>query len=151
MHHNSEPEAVDLLLEVDDIEMLLDHIDETNYKRTCLYLTTTAMYLSEPDDAAVFATAFEAYMRVHKWHDAMRVALRLNDRALIERAFSQCDGAVEQQQLAYMLARQGVMIDLEDGPCQISDEDLRTKVRSILLIATNYLLCQRLCARIAYD
>ena len=64
MKHNSEPEAVDLLLEVDSIGVLLDHIDSDNYQRTCLYLTSTAAYLSEPDDHEVFTAAFDAYMKV---------------------------------------------------------------------------------------
>ena len=76
MAHNSEPEGVDLLLEVDGIEHLLQHIDINNYQRTCLYLTSTAAYLPEPDDAAVFNAAFEGYLKVEKMarRDARRVA-----------------------------------------------------------------------------
>jgi 26S proteasome regulatory subunit N1 len=128
MQHNTEPEAVDLLLEVDDVEQLLDHIDESNYQRTCLYLTSTAAYLSEPDDTAVYNTAFKGYMKVKKFHDAMRVALRLNNRSLMEEVFIACEDQVDKQQLAYLLARQGVMLDVEDGPCAIDDEDTRTRV-----------------------
>jgi hypothetical protein len=128
MQHNTEPEAVDLLLEVDDVEQLLDHIDESNYQRTCLYLTSTAAYLSEPDDTAVYNTAFKGYMKVKKFHDAMRVALRLNNRSLMEEVFIACEDQVDKQQLAYLLARQGVMLDVEDGPCAIDDEDTRTLV-----------------------
>ena len=34
----SEPEAVDLLLEVERIGLLVAHADDKNYQRTCLYL-----------------------------------------------------------------------------------------------------------------
>jgi 26S proteasome regulatory subunit N1 len=132
MQHNTEPEAVDLLLEVDDIEQLLDHIDDSNYQRTCLYLTSTAAYLPEPDDRAVYTTAFKSYMKVKKWHDAMRVALRLNDHSLIEGVFATCEDQIDKQQLAYLLARQGVMLDVEDGPCAIEDADARTRVCSLI-------------------
>ena len=132
MQHNSEPEAVDLLLEVDEIELLLEHIEENNYQRTCLYLTSTAAYLPEPDDTAVFTAAYDGYMKVAKWHDAMRVALRLNDREKIQAVFSTCKDMVEQQQLGYLLARQGVVLDCEDGPCAIEDEEQRATVRALL-------------------
>ena len=64
MKHNSETEAVDLLLEVDEIEQLLEHIDDKNYQRTCLYLTSAAAFLPEPDDTAVLHTAYSAYKKV---------------------------------------------------------------------------------------
>lgn len=64
MEHNAEPEAVDLLLEVDDMAQLLQHVNEGNYARTCLYLTSAAAYLAEPDDSAVLHVAFDAYMKV---------------------------------------------------------------------------------------
>ena len=38
MKHNAEPEAVDLLIEVERLEILSDHVTEANYARTCLYL-----------------------------------------------------------------------------------------------------------------
>ena len=129
MAHNSEPEAVDLLLEVDGVDKLLQYIDENNYQRTCLYLTSTAAYLSEPDDVAVFNAAFEGYLKVEKWHDAMRVALQMSSRERIERVFAACKGPLDKKQLAYLLARQGVVLDCEEGPCAVEDEDLRTAVR----------------------
>ena len=42
MKHNAEPEAVDLLMEVEDLDLLVEHVDKTNHKRTCLYLTSSA-------------------------------------------------------------------------------------------------------------
>ncbi|CAK9169571.1 unnamed protein product [Ilex paraguariensis] len=42
MKHNAELEAVDLLLEVEDLDELVAHMDTTNYQRTCLYLTSSA-------------------------------------------------------------------------------------------------------------
>ncbi|THU56768.1 hypothetical protein C4D60_Mb11t20690 [Musa balbisiana] len=42
MKHNAEPEAVDLLMEVEDLELLVEHVDATNYKRACLYLTSSS-------------------------------------------------------------------------------------------------------------
>lgn len=53
--HNAEAEAVDLLIEVQQLKSLLklDTIDEGNYERICLYLCKTADYMSDPEDLQV--------------------------------------------------------------------------------------------------
>ncbi|GMH11078.1 hypothetical protein Nepgr_012919 [Nepenthes gracilis] len=45
IRHNAEPEAVDLLLEVEDLDLLVKHVDIANCKRTCLNLTAAARCL----------------------------------------------------------------------------------------------------------
>jgi len=42
MKHNAETEAVDLLMDVEDLDLLLEHVDNTNFRRTCNYLTSAA-------------------------------------------------------------------------------------------------------------
>jgi len=44
LQHNAETEAVDLLMDVEDLDLLLEHVDKTNFKRTCNYLTSAARY-----------------------------------------------------------------------------------------------------------
>ena len=58
--HNAEAEAVDLLIEVQRLKKLidLDAIDETNYRRICLYLLKTADFMSDPDDLSVRSILF---------------------------------------------------------------------------------------------
>lgn len=53
--HNSEAEAVDLLIEVQRLKKILelDSIDGGNYRRICLYLIKTADFMSDPDDYTV--------------------------------------------------------------------------------------------------
>lgn len=128
MHHNSEPEAVDLLLEVDSISGISEHVDDKNADRTCRYLVAVSAYLAFPDNGAALSAAYDSYLSVGKVHDAMRVALSMNDRGRAERVFTASDDELGKQQLGYLLARQGVMLDCEEGPCQIADEDLREKV-----------------------
>lgn len=55
VRHNAEAEAVDLLIEVQRIKKLidLDAIDESNYRRICLYLLKTADFMSDPEDLSV--------------------------------------------------------------------------------------------------
>lgn len=42
MKHNEEPEAVDLLMEVERLENLVEFTNENNYVRVCLYLLSCA-------------------------------------------------------------------------------------------------------------
>ncbi|CAL5394565.1 unnamed protein product [Camellia sinensis] len=45
--HNAEFEAVDLLMQVEHLYLVLEHVDSTNYKRTCLYLISAARYVHQ--------------------------------------------------------------------------------------------------------
>ena len=60
----AEPEAVDVLLEVDQLGWLEQYVDAQNYARTCLYLASCCSYLPEADDRAVLHAAFSIYMKV---------------------------------------------------------------------------------------
>ena len=42
MKHHEEPEAVDLLMEVENLPKLLEFTNEHNYERVCLYLLSCA-------------------------------------------------------------------------------------------------------------
>jgi len=50
--------------------------------------------------------AYELYLKQDKYPDAMRVALRVNDRERIEQCFAATPDPLEKQQLAFLLARQ---------------------------------------------
>ena len=77
----AEPEAVDLLLEVEKLDWLGRHVDAANAGRTCLYLTSCCAYLPEADDMAVLRTAYGIHLDRKKYPDAMRLALKMNDKA----------------------------------------------------------------------
>jgi 26S proteasome regulatory subunit N1 len=132
MTHFAEPEAVDLLLEVDQLPILPQYVDEKNYARTCLYLISCCNYLPEPDDTTVLTLSHEIYLKQHKYHDALRVAMMLNDRDVIEKTFVQCTDELEKKQLCYLLARQGEALNLEEGACAVEDEPLREALREII-------------------
>ncbi|KAI3425164.1 hypothetical protein D9Q98_008935 [Chlorella vulgaris] len=132
MSHNAEPEAVDLLLEVERISQLEAHADDKNYARTCLYLLGCHAYLPEPDDSAVVRTAFNIYRKVGKHSDALRMALKLGSRELAAEAFGACDDPFFKKQLGYILGRHGLMLDLEEGPAAVGDEELREQLQQIM-------------------
>lgn len=133
MAHNAEPEAVDLLLEVEQLPMLLQHVDAANYERTCVYLLSMCSYLPAPDNHEVLQQAFEMYIKFKAYPEALRVALRANDSKLRERAFVACPDFLTKQQMCYILARQGTMLDLEEGPASADlDDDQRGALIAIL-------------------
>lgn len=109
MQHNAEPEAIDILIEVQQLSKLLasTDIDEKNYQRVCLYLLACADYMSDPDDLNnLLSTAFQIFLRVKQYPDALRVALRLGNEEMVGEIFQQCVDPVVRKQLGYVLARQ---------------------------------------------
>lgn len=44
MKHNTEIQACDLCLEIDQLPLINDHLDSANFKRVCLYLVNCAAY-----------------------------------------------------------------------------------------------------------
>lgn len=48
MKHNEEPEAVDLLMEVEHLDKLLQFTSATNFERVCNYLLSCSYYAADP-------------------------------------------------------------------------------------------------------
>jgi len=146
MKHNAEPEAVDLLIEVENLSLLPEHVNETNYGRTCLYLFSCSNYLPEPEDSEVLKVAHEVFMKVGKFTDAMRVAMKLGLQETMEQTFVATTDKQEKRQLCHMLARHGHPLRLDEGPCEITDEDELEELQNIMSnsnLSGNYLTLAR--------
>mmetsp|Transcript_21359 Transcript_21359/g.53017 ORF Transcript_21359/g.53017 Transcript_21359/m.53017 type:complete len:946 (-) Transcript_21359:182-3019(-) len=146
MKHNAEPEAVDLLIEVERLDVLESHVNESNYVRTCLYLFSCSSYLPEPEDSEVLTVAHSIFMKVGKFTDAMRVALRLGVQETMEKTFVATIDKQEKRQLCYMLARHGHPLRLDEGPCEVSDPDELEALQTIMSnsnLSANYLTLAR--------
>lgn len=120
MSHNAEAEAVDLLMEVQQLQKLVECsvVDEGNYERVCLYLIRCADFTSDPDDTLeIFNTAFILYKLQGKLTDALRVALRVDDSSKVEELFSQevSAGETMKQQMSFILARHRSNFESEDS------------------------------------
>ncbi|OMO99527.1 Proteasome/cyclosome, regulatory subunit [Corchorus capsularis] len=114
MKHNAEPEAVDLLMEVEDLDLLVEHVDSTNFKRTCLYQTNAARYLPSPDDMLVLDIAYAIYLKFEEYANAMQIALLLDNMQHVKQVFTSCEYVLKKKQLCYILARHGITFDLDD-------------------------------------
>lgn len=126
MQHNAEPEAIDILIEVQQLSKLLDSkdIDEKNYQRVCLYLLACADYMSDPEDLqTLLNTAYALYLSVQQYPDALRVALRLSNEKLVADVFQKCKEPAIRKQLGYILGRQRCFFEDEaEGDGSVNDQ-----------------------------
>ncbi|KAE8806822.1 26S proteasome non-ATPase regulatory subunit 2 [Hordeum vulgare] len=135
MKHNAETEALDLLM-----EMLLDEkyeeylaklfrlVDSTNYKRVCLYLTTRSKY----DDAcmATLDIALAIYMKFGDLASALRIVLFVNDDNTVKIVFAETEDFSLKQQLAFMIARYGLSMEIDDE--MIADENEKNALQEVV-------------------
>jgi 26S proteasome regulatory subunit N1 len=70
--------------------------------------------------------------QVGKHSDALRMALKLGSRELAEEAFAACGEPIHKKQLAYILGRHGLVLNLEEGPAAVEDEELREQLQQII-------------------
>lgn len=132
MKHSSEPEACDLLMEVDLLPEILEHANENNFSRIALYLTNCANYVPEPEDAVIYNAVYQIYRKVNRLPEALRIAVRLNKEELAQEVVDACEDEQVKKQLCFMIARHGAMnIKSEDddlvailGNAQLSEHFL---------------------------
>ncbi|XP_060803455.1 26S proteasome non-ATPase regulatory subunit 2 [Amyelois transitella] len=119
MQHSAEIQACDLLMEIDRLDLLTQHMDQSNYPRVCLYLIGCASYVVEPEATQILQGVLDTYLRFGEYPRALLVAMQLHDKVKCEEVFNSCNDPLLKKQLCYMLARQYVPLDMDD-------EDLRT-------------------------
>lgn len=116
--HNAETEAVDLLLEIEQIEKLPKHVDKDSYERVCNYMVACVPLLAPPDDLAFLNTAYTIYLTNNQLTQALTIAIRLDDETLIRAVFDATSDKLVQQQLGFMLGRQNSCFKVEDESVQ---------------------------------
>ncbi|BGP02988.1 hypothetical protein RTG_02952 [Rhodotorula toruloides ATCC 204091] len=112
--HNAESDAVDLLLELESIDRIVDHVDSNTYQRVCLYMVSMVYYLTPPDDVDFLKTARAIYKKHSRYTEALTLALRLQDMDMIKEDFEAPTNPQMKRQLAYILARQQINVETDD-------------------------------------
>ncbi|XP_019449040.1 PREDICTED: 26S proteasome non-ATPase regulatory subunit 2 homolog A [Lupinus angustifolius] len=130
MKHNAEPEAVDLLMEVEDLDMLVEHVDKTNFRRTCIYLTSSARYLPGPDDMLVLDIAYLIYLKFEEYPNALQIALFLDNMQYVRQVFTSCDDLQRKKQFCYMLGRHKITFELDEE--MVADDEDRELLQEII-------------------
>ncbi|KAK8265180.1 hypothetical protein V6Z11_D12G161800 [Gossypium hirsutum] len=106
VQNNTESEAVNLLMEVDYLDPLTEHVDITNFKRTCLYLTSVARYLMDPDDILFMNIAYSIYLMFYEFASALQIALFLDNLEHVYELFTSCDDLLMKKQFCCILSQQ---------------------------------------------
>lgn len=114
LKHNAEADAVDLLSELEMIEQLEKEVEEDTYARVCLYMVTMVPLLTYPDNDRFLHTAHNIYLKYNQLTQAMTLAIRLNDLDLIRSDFDSTKDKAHRRQLAFIIARQRICLDLTD-------------------------------------
>ncbi|KAF2829320.1 26S proteasome non-ATPase-like protein regulatory subunit 2 [Ophiobolus disseminans] len=114
LKHNAEADAVDILSELEMIDQVEQYIDENTYGRVCLYMVSNVPLLTYPDNDKFLRTAYQVYRKYEKYTQAVALAIRLNDRDLIEEAFNSTKDKALRRQMAFLIARQRIWYDVSD-------------------------------------
>jgi 26S proteasome regulatory subunit N1 len=113
LSHNADADAVDILSELEMIESIKDHLDENTFQRVCLYMVTMVPLLTYPENDRFLRTAHDIYVHFKKLPQALSLAIRLSDMELIKSDFNAATDKALKRQLAFILARQRICLDLE--------------------------------------
>ncbi|KAK7757703.1 proteasome regulatory particle base subunit [Diatrype stigma] len=105
---NAEADAVDLMSELEIIDQLPKFVDENTYSRVCLYLVSMVNLLMYPDNEQFLRTAHDIYKTYKEYTQAMVLAIRLNDFALIREDFEGTSDSALKKQLAFLIGRQKI-------------------------------------------
>ncbi|KAK3294793.1 armadillo-type protein [Chaetomium fimeti] len=108
---NQEADAVDLMSELEIIEELPKFVDENTYGRVCLYMVSMVNLLTYPDNEQFLRVAHGIYKNYKQYTQAMVLAIRINDLALIDADFDDAPDPALKKQLAFLVARQRICLD----------------------------------------
>jgi 26S proteasome regulatory subunit N1 len=109
---NAEADAVDLMSELEIIEDIPKFLDVDTYPRVCLYMVSMVNLLTYPEDQQFLRTAHDIYKHYNKLTQAIVLAIRLNDVALIRSDFESTKDVALKKQMAFLIARQQIWLDL---------------------------------------
>ena len=123
LKHNAEADAVDILSELEMIEHIKEHLDENTYSRVCLYMASMVPLLTYPDNDRFLRTAHDVYLQYKQYTQAISLAIKLNDLELLKSDFNAAPDKSTKCQLAFLLARQRISIELDGDDA--NDEELQ--------------------------
>lgn len=113
---NAEADAVDLMSEMEIIEDIPKFLDKDTYPRVCLYMVSMVNLLTYPEDQQFLRTAHDIYKKYDQLTQAIVLAIRLNDIDLIKSDFNSTEDVAIKKQMAFLIARQQIVLDLPDTP-----------------------------------
>ncbi|GLB39111.1 putative 26S proteasome regulatory complex, non-ATPase subcomplex, Rpn1 subunit [Lyophyllum shimeji] len=125
--HNAEPDAVDLLEELEIVDDIVKLVDENTFDRVCQYMIRCVNLLPPPDDVSFLRTAHTIYVQHRKFPEALTLAIRLNSPDLVREDFNAPGNPLMKRQLAFLLARAQIPLEWL-RPSSDGDADADTDV-----------------------
>ncbi|KAH3681783.1 hypothetical protein WICPIJ_007221 [Wickerhamomyces pijperi] len=127
LKHNQEADAVDLLLETDNISELPQFVDKNIYKRVGLYLVRCVPLLPPPDDLEFLQTAYSIYLEHGELTQALALAIRIDDEELIQAVFDATSDLSVKKQFGLILSKQNSAFKNEEVQDLIDNNRLSEK------------------------
>ena len=88
LSHNAEPDAVDLLSELDSVALLPEYVDENTWERVVAYVVACVPLLTQDDDRDFLVCARRIYRKYGKLVEAMTLSIRLDNMEFIDEDFA---------------------------------------------------------------
>src|SRR5271170_7697521 len=88
LSHNAEPDAVDLLSELNSIALLPDYVDENTWERVVAYVVACVPFLTQDEDRDYLLCARTIYKKYGKLVEALTLSIRLDDMEFIQEDFA---------------------------------------------------------------
>lgn len=115
MQHKEEIEAIDLLMEVEQLHKIIDLCSDENYERMCLYIRSCAPYAADQEEmTTIYTTTYKVYYKLRKYPEALLIAQKLNDDNMVREVMDACTDPVTKKQLCLMLGRQRTNYETDD-------------------------------------
>lgn len=125
---NSEHDAIDLLMEVDKLELILSLqcLNVNNYDRVIQYLCACGPFTADTTEyRKTLKIGWEIAMKFSAFTSAIRMAMKLDDKSLVEQVFKVCKDPLIRKQLGFLIARQRIVIEgLEEEVSAIASNSL---------------------------
>ncbi|KAJ7121412.1 hypothetical protein C8R44DRAFT_919755 [Mycena epipterygia] len=121
---SAEPDAVDLLEELEIVDEIAQLVDDNTYGRVCQHMIRCVNLLPPPGDISFLRTAHTIYVQHHKFPEALALAIRPGEPDLIREDFNASGNPLMKRQLAFLLARAQIPIEWLRAPSANPDEEI---------------------------
>ena len=105
MGHQDEPAACDLAIEIDNVALIGNFCDDTNFNRVCKYLIAVSRYLPAPEDGAVLSVVYDIFLKRGAFTEAMRLAILQHNREKADQVMNTCTDPLVKKQMGLICAR----------------------------------------------
>ncbi|ESO00542.1 hypothetical protein HELRODRAFT_113093 [Helobdella robusta] len=128
MQHNAEPEACDILMEVELLHLLEQYVDKAAFPRVCLYLKSCVPYVPDPENINLLKTTLGIYRKFEQFSDALLIAIQLNDLTVVKSLYADCKDPAVLKQMACILGQQQIFFEVDGAEEDVEQTELMRNV-----------------------